>query len=158
MIQNKLQSESASDVDFNRKNNKSPGRKKMKQIMPELLKPEFQDVSELFGSHNIRIYWYEVINGNNPAVVQRVMSETFRSMFWRDIKNPLDLPSSALSKSVNADNQRQSDSGGKNFSMVQLNFKWNPVSMKQDFMKIESRQNKGMWPFRSTAINNYSRI
>jgi hypothetical protein len=38
-----------------------------------------------------KLFYYEVIAGNNPRVIERVIDQTFRAKFWRNIRNPLEV-------------------------------------------------------------------
>lgn len=49
---------------------------------------KFLPIESLFTKINLQAaFWYEILSGNNHKLIQRVFDETFRSKFWRNIKD-----------------------------------------------------------------------
>lgn len=85
-------------------------------------------IEEFISKIQPKTFWYEVVSGNNPRVIERVIDNSFRGKFWRNIKNPVEVSRS---------------------EQAQLNFKWSPCSIRQDFLNQENKQTN----FRMTHSN-----
>jgi hypothetical protein len=45
------------------------------------------DLDELLYKFRNYYYWYDIINGNNGKLVEKIFKESHRGSFWKDIKD-----------------------------------------------------------------------
>lgn len=82
-------------------------------------------------NERIKVYWYEVYSGNNPKLIHRVMLDSGRRSYWKDISNSDDI---TLFR--NQINKVVCQGPKETYTACKVNFKWSPCSIKQDFEKL----------------------